>query len=247
MSLLDEIYLDIIDKLGLCESKADVPNHLKRIVEKYDFKTVAYFASNFPNFREDEPYLAVTYSREWVNHYKKEKYEHIDPVLSMGFSSLLPIDWRQLPISSNRHRKFFGEAAEHGLGHQGLTIPVRGRLGERALFTVTSDVLDAEWNSRCRWLMRDFQSIANHFHQMILRVEAVEAPEIDLAPREIECLRWAAKGKTVAEIGIILSISERTAEHYISSAKQKLNATNITQAVTKAKNLSIYYRCHKTR
>lgn len=247
MSHVGDIYFNVIDALGGSREKKSVSVQLKNIMEEYDFRTVAYFGASFPNMMEDEPYLAVTYSNDWVDHYKREKYEYIDPVLAMGFSSLLPIEWRNLPITSARHRKFFGEAGEHGLGRQGLTIPVRGHMGERALFTVTSDATDAEWDSRCRWLMRDFQSIAHHFHQMILRVEAFEAPEVDLAPREIECLRWAAHGKTAAEIGIILSISERTAEHYINMAKHKLDATNITQAVTKARNLSIYYRSHKTR
>lgn len=55
-----------------------------------------------------------------------------------------------------------------------------------------------------------------------------------LSPREVECLSWAAAGKTDAEIGRILSISPRTTRFHIENAKKKLGVATRVQAVAEA-------------
>jgi DNA-binding CsgD family transcriptional regulator len=58
-----------------------------------------------------------------------------------------------------------------------------------------------------------------------------------LSPREAECLRWAAAGKTDNEIGAILTISPRTARFHIENAKRKLGVSTRIQAVAEALRL----------
>lgn len=53
----------------------------------------------------------------------------------------------------------------------------------------------------------------------------------ELSRRELECLRLASEGNTSAEIAEKLNLSERTVEHYLTSAARKLNANTRTQAV----------------
>jgi LuxR family quorum sensing-dependent transcriptional regulator len=60
------------------------------------------------------------------------------------------------------------------------------------------------------------------------------APVSDLSPRELQCLQWASRGKTDAEIGVILGISARTARFHIENAKRKLGAATRVQAVAEA-------------
>jgi len=55
-----------------------------------------------------------------------------------------------------------------------------------------------------------------------------------LTPRERETLIWAAAGKSAADTGDILGITERTVTAHITSACQKLDAVNKTQAVARA-------------
>lgn len=52
-----------------------------------------------------------------------------------------------------------------------------------------------------------------------------------LTPRELECMRWVALGKTDEEIGIILAISARTARFHVENAKKKLGVATRVQAV----------------
>ena len=61
----------------------------------------------------------------------------------------------------------------------------------------------------------------------------------DLTPRELECLHWCAKGKSSAEVGEILGITERTVNWHINNAIHKTNCVNRVQAVAKAVSLGI--------
>src|SRR5262249_34637051 len=63
---------------------------------------------------------------------------------------------------------------------------------------------------------------------------AASQPVSDLSPRELQCLQWASRGKTDAEIGLILGISARTARFHIENAKKKLGAATRVQAVAEA-------------
>ena len=56
-------------------------------------------------------------------------------------------------------------------------------------------------------------------------------PPCSLSPREKECLKWTAGGKTSSDIGKILSISEHTVNHHLYGAMQKLEAVNRIHAV----------------
>lgn len=62
-------------------------------------------------------------------------------------------------------------------------------------------------------------------------------PESRLSKREVECLRWAAIGKTDMEISMIMSRSRATVRFHIHNAATKLNAVNRSQTVFKAAQL----------
>ncbi|QRM56560.1 LuxR C-terminal-related transcriptional regulator [Sinorhizobium sp. BG8] len=60
-----------------------------------------------------------------------------------------------------------------------------------------------------------------------------------LSSREIECLRWAAAGKSSDEIAIILGISVYTVSSYFKSATKKLQAVNRMQAIASAMRMKL--------
>jgi DNA-binding CsgD family transcriptional regulator len=67
--------------------------------------------------------------------------------------------------------------------------------------------------------MRDFQAIALHMHDMVLRLEGHTTEPVALSPRERECLQWIAEGKTVWECSIILGLSMHTVRCYLETAR----------------------------
>lgn len=66
-----------------------------------------------------------------------------------------------------------------------------------------------------------------------LSVAAADPDTNLLTPREFECLRWVALGKTDDETGAILSIAPRTVRFHILNAKAKLGVKTRVQAITK--------------
>lgn len=59
-------------------------------------------------------------------------------------------------------------------------------------------------------------------------------PNIHLTEREREVLTWVGRGKTSAEIAVILGVSGRTVNFHCENAMKRLDVVNRTQAVAKA-------------
>lgn len=55
-----------------------------------------------------------------------------------------------------------------------------------------------------------------------------------LTERELQCLHWAAMGKTSWEIGMILGVAERTVNFHVQNACHKLQARGRQAAITAA-------------
>jgi DNA-binding CsgD family transcriptional regulator len=58
--------------------------------------------------------------------------------------------------------------------------------------------------------------------------------DFTLTPRERECLLWAARGKTYADIGEILGLSFGSVKTYLDRCRFKLNCASLAQATAKA-------------
>src|SRR3546814_13057027 len=68
---------------------------------------------------------------------------------------------------------------------------------------------------------------------------------VALSPREFECLRWSAQGKSAWEIGCILGISRRTVSFHLDNAKAKLDVRTVRQAAVRlaaSQPTSLLYR-----
>lgn len=64
--------------------------------------------------------------------------------------------------------------------------------------------------------------------------------DLRLSPRQIECLRLAATGKTSVEIAAALGLSSRTVDQYVGEACERLKVRNRVQAVAKAVELGLF-------
>ncbi|WAP66800.1 autoinducer binding domain-containing protein [Jiella pelagia] len=173
---------------------------LDHLIAFYGLKSAAYLGTGIARAHDAEPYLAVTYSSEWVERYKDQRYAEIDPVIVMGLRRLLPLDWSEFGRLEGRQITLFGEAGEFGLGERGLSIPVHGRQGDRGLLSITSDLGEREWESEKRVYMRDFQVIATHIHDRVLRLEGLAPQPAHLSPRELECLEWIAQAVSLVVV-----------------------------------------------
>lgn len=225
---------EILSELHELAEVEEIPAIFARLLDAFGLKSMAYLGLGISGKAETAPFLAVTYSDEWVEHYKAERFAEIDPALQIGMRRMLPIDWDEFDRRGDEIRRLFGEAIEFGLGRHGISLPVHGQSGERALVSITSNASDRDWQHLRPHYMRDFHVLALHLHQAILRLENHTEEGVRLSPRERECLLWVAEGKTAWETAIILGLSEHTVRCYLENARHKLGAANNTHAVNKA-------------
>lgn len=59
-------------------------------------------------------------------------------------------------------------------------------------------------------------------------------PAVFLTRREIQCLKWAAAGKTDSEIAIIMDISVPTVRFHLTNSAKKLNVSGKARAIRRA-------------
>jgi LuxR family quorum-sensing system transcriptional regulator CciR len=113
----------------------------------------------------------------------------------------------------------------------GLTVPVR-RAGKTGYVS---------WCSRERGRLRSryqetLSSVHLISHTFMRQSDCLMAPtrgdpQDPLTRRELECLTWAARGKTTSEIAELLHRSSDTVEFHLSNAIVKLDARNRAHAV----------------
>jgi hypothetical protein len=109
---------------------------------------LVYHAALVPACQKPNPLLLLTYDGAWVKRYVEQDYFRIDPVVIAGRNGFLPIDWLTVEHNTPEARHFFAEAESYGVGRHGMTLPIRGPAGERALFTITANVTGEYWH---RW------------------------------------------------------------------------------------------------
>jgi len=87
---------------------------------------------------------------------------------------------------------------------------------------------DPEQAQNIRLLSRLYVSFGSYLH------DPLAAPEVELSPRQRECLQWAAIGKSSRQIGEIFDYDTETVMEHLNSACGKLGVTAQEQAVHEA-------------
>ncbi|MEL6287369.1 MAG: helix-turn-helix domain-containing protein [Pseudomonadota bacterium] len=104
-------------------------------------------------------------------------------------------------------------------------------VGGRVIFPVEKGFLDSDAMAELRCVA----TLALVRLLVILRKGWRE--QSALTPREIDCVQWAAAGKSDWEIGAILNISRKTANYHIENAKRRLGVASRIQAILDAVHL----------
>lgn len=184
----------------------------------------------------------VNYPDEWQARYIKQGFQHKDPTLITTSRSTAPVDWQQLRNEAS-FQTIFRAAHDFGIAEQGLTVPVRGPLGDVGLFSVTRNCSDREWKLLKASILGDLQIAAVHLHDHVLKASTLNQKLMhpSLSVRETEILQWVAAGKSQQDVADILSISNRTVEVHLRSSRTKLTALSTPQAVGRAIGLGLIY------
>jgi len=173
--------------------------------------------------------LASGFPSDWMKRYLTRSYFRSDPVIRRIQADIRPFGWNETDAyvdDSNRliARQIFGEARDFGL-RAGFAVPMVTLDGQIAAVSLSGLIA----------MVSNF-AIARAIE---LRAREIGRVHAKLSPREIECLRWTAEGKTQWEISVILSISEYTVETHLKNASRKLSAQTRAHAVAEAFRLGL--------
>jgi LuxR family transcriptional regulator len=183
-----------------------------------------------------------------------EGYCRIDPVQQACLESSIPFIWSHLgnakaigahPLTAE-HQPVVSYLKETRLTC-GATVPIHMSCG--ALATVTAICVDPEpsFVGDARHHLGVFSMLAQHTAAAIfarLDPEAKRCRAMRLSRREIECLRWAAQGKTAQDIADILGRSLPTVCLHLNNATRKLGAQNRAQAIARAAHYRLFGSLH---
>lgn len=225
---------EALDAMARAPNLGEMRELLLHVRDAYGLTNIVYHAARLPGWDEPHPLLLLSYHEEWLYRYVSNNYFEIDPVHTLAMNSFLPIDWSKLDRSNPEVEAFFKDAERHEVGRQGVTIPVRGPQGEKALFTVTSNLSDDEWAKRRTTIIRDYHALAHFFHDRTASLVGARQQKAKLSNREVQCMKALAEGLQPKAIAHALGISESAVRVYTSSAKHKLRCATLAQTVAEA-------------
>jgi LuxR family transcriptional activator of conjugal transfer of Ti plasmids len=223
----------LIDALEAAQTEHSIKSILRSFGHSWGYDLFAYVQTEGLNIKTFN-----SYPDPWQHIYLCRQYSCIDPVITEAkrkreMFSWLADDWPARGTSPLR--RFRDEAIDHGI-RCGVTIPVEGSFGSMMLLTFASSERKPD-NLATLGLRKALQVVLSvHYRlKMISATTAITVKQM-LSPRETTCLMWAIKGKTAAETAMLTGINPRTVQHYLDSARQKLDAQTLPQLVAIAKD-----------
>ncbi|MGK9170461.1 LuxR family transcriptional regulator [Inquilinus limosus] len=231
---MDQIFQNFIRYLPSSRGRQAIRALLEQTIRGYGLQHFAYVG--FPSGEADMPLVLTTYPASWIQRYGENRYDRIDPVLARAVSTMLPFAWTIDSLrqpSSRKVKAFLDEAAGAGI-RRGVTIPIHDRQGKASSLTLTEFGTEPDFQHCVDRHQHALHLIALHLHA---RLRQDERPEPQtrptLTPREIDCLQWAAKGKSASDIAEIMRISRRTVVFHTENAKQKFGVATLPQAIAR--------------
>lgn len=196
----------------------------------------AYMIFDLPQSAEslDHTVLAFGAPEAWFQRYVTNDYVVDDPVVGRARQCADPFFWNDIADGdavSEKGRRILTEAADHGL-FDGYAVPVFDAFARPSVVSMAGpNLIMSEREKGALHL------IAIYVHarlREVLEDQRTRAFSVGLSPREMECLRWTAAGKSSRDIGEILELSVHTVDSYLNSLNKKLDASNRAHAVAEA-------------
>lgn len=231
---MHRVFQRFIDRLSSAEDPAGFSEAMAVTAAALDLSCFAYLA--LPREPKEKPRLISTYPAKWTSHYLQSHYERIDPVIMQALQTPEPFQWG-IGLSfkyNSAQQELLNEAAQFGI-RLGFTVPIHDGRGPIAALTFATDQQRPQFEHCTNSHARVLQLMAMYFHAHVRRKLSGDRKigGALLSPRELECLEWAAQGKSAWEIGRILGISHHTVASYLENAKEKLGVRTIVQAATR--------------
>ena len=184
----------------------------------------------FENYSNKE-IININYPQEWIDLYRANKFERIDPVVLAIMENSAPQRWIDIYNIFPPDKDFLRLAHDFDL-RDGCACHIRnGMCNPGMAVSVTGNL--KKNSSKVKFCL---ERLSPHLYIAISSLnKGSEAENLqNLTKRECEVLRWLAQGKTSWEISTILSVAEVTINFHVNNIKSKLNVASRSHAVAVA-------------
>lgn len=241
MNLIED-WNGLVEQIELMTTEEGVLDQFNHVLSRHGGK--------YLQFGELGPILTAgthcvgNFPAEWNARYMERNYWADDPAFVGTLQGGVPERWSAIRNNDKKPKSaiIFEEAKECGLA-DGWTIPIFQMNGYKAAISVCSEKCDDDPR-----LLPTLHMMAIYVHGKILNLRqapylksalSITGKRVEVSPREVECLKWVAAGKTDWEIGEILGISNRTVHKHVERAKFKFGVPTRLQAVVTAVRLGV--------
>ena len=208
---------------------------------KHGFDHTLFAVVPRPGMRFTDAYLHSDYSPAWREAYNERSLFYVDPTVAHCLTRTSPLIWTPALFAGRSQREFYEEARSHGLS-TGVALPIHGPKQEVGMVCFVCGEQSIDETERLiasqlpmLTLVRDVAfDTAQRF--MTGHTESL-VPK--LTPREHECLKWTAQGKSTWEIAKIFGCSEATVNFHMTNIRTKFGVSSRSAAAVKATRMGL--------
>lgn len=174
---------------------------MRRIAGKFGVDHLTVHAVDESASMTFEPRVVTTYADAWITRYVTKRYSLIDPVLAAAQQAQSAIYWDEIDSGPPMIRAFFDDAATHGVGPAGFTMPIDIWRNARVAVTITSQRTPAQFRAHFQPLQADFEILAREIIDTFTGLVSHERLADSLPPESLlRVLRGLGRGHTLSEL-----------------------------------------------
>ncbi len=180
---------------------------------------------------------------QWQARYAERKYHAMDPRILLTQGRCVPVLWHAQPRDDSRlPPPFLADAARFGI-RSGIAVAFDdARIGRVVLAWDSAHEPSDERAAAIADRLAELMLLAGYLREAMLahcHAALVNRPDVHLTARERECIAFAARGMTSADIGRKLGITKRTVNFHFGNVMGKLGVLNRAEAIVRAIGLRI--------
>ncbi|TPW07427.1 MAG: LuxR family transcriptional regulator [Alphaproteobacteria bacterium] len=182
--------------------------------------------------------LLSNYPDAWRSHYRAQRYDRIDPIISLAGEALDPFVWSDPLIRarmSPRQSRILDEARQFRLG-EGYVSPVHASFAVSASCIFVAEHPDLD--PRACIAARRIGVIAHEYIARLVRRGDTHLGAVHrsrpLSDRERACLEAFARGAGDAEMAATLGVSLRTVRRHFEQVRRRLSVASRQEALVRA-------------
>ncbi|MBO8132851.1 helix-turn-helix transcriptional regulator [Dickeya fangzhongdai] len=217
-----------------------IQTYLNRKLKSYGDPKYAYLIMN--KKKPTDVVIISNYPTEWVDIYRNNNYQHIDPVILTAINKISPFSWDDdLVISSKlKFSRIFNLSKEYDivngytfvLHDPGNNLAALSFMIEEHRSEELEEIIQNNKDKLQMLLISAHEKLTSLYREMSRNRNNSKSQEADLfSQRENEILYWASMGKTYQEIALILGITTSTVKFHIGNVVKKLGVLNAKHAI----------------